>query len=122
VCEGPFGQKLSDRRCADIAYILGAFPSLSYHYIRNADYRDKESWRKEAARRYALDQIRACEAALLPHMEEEDQRAYLQGLVSQIPRSEDDTPRQETSRPTAAQEAEWAKNRAELAAMFGRKL
>lgn len=64
-----------------------------------------------------MDQIRACEAASVPHMGEDDRRAYMENLREQLTGRKG----QEASRPTAAQEAEWKKNREMLACIFGRK-
>lgn len=50
-------------------------------------------------------------------MGEEDRRVYMENLREQLTGQKG----QEASRPTAAQEAEWKKNREMLARIFGRK-
>lgn len=80
------------------------------------DRRDIPLWQREAKRRFALNQKRACEAAAYPHMGE-NAELYMESLIEQI--TERKT--QEANRPTAEQEAEWAKNRADLLEVFGRK-
>lgn len=115
----PFRESVAVDRCDTIAYILGAFPGLPYSYLRNMDYRDRPLWMKAAKRKYAEDQKRFIEAVCFPDMSEADQSTYMENLLEQITERK---AAEAAARPTAAQEAEWKRNRDELAAIFGRKL
>ncbi len=88
------------------------------------DHRDWPLWFRAAEVEYAKQQKRLAEAAAYPHMTEDGQLAFMQGLLDTIHAQPIDTESpEETEQPTmysAEQEAEWAKNREELAAMFGR--
>ena len=85
------------------------------------DHRDWRIWIRAAEVEKARRQKAACEAASFPYYKEETQQDYMDRLIEKItgdrPGGSPDAP----ARPSAEQEAEWAKNRAELAAMFGRK-
>lgn len=57
-------------------------------------------------------------AAAFPNMEENDRQAYMENLVHEINGTERTPDAQYV--PTAEEEAEWAANRAELLAIYGR--
>ena len=91
------------------------------------DHRDWPLWFRAADVEYAKQQKRTAEAAAYPHMTEDGQRSFMQGLLDRIhaqPKTQEDPEDPEGAQqiPMASpeQEAEWAKNREELAAMYGR--
>lgn len=82
----------------------------------NMDRRDWPHWIEAAKRRYARIEMSMAQAAAYPNMESQDRTNHMHSLVNIIngPQAIED------NQPTPEQEAEWAKNREELAAMFGR--
>ena len=91
---------------------------MSYGELRHMDHRDWPLWWKAADAEIAKRQMRMCEAIAYPHMSEEDQRQYMNNLIDTI-NGTTRTP-DEPRVPTAAEEAEWAANRAEILAIYGR--
>lgn len=83
------------------------------------DHRDWPLWIQAARSQYARIEKAMAHAAAFPNMEENDRQTYMENLIHEI----NGTVRKpdEPSVPTAAEEAEWAANRAELLAIFGRK-
>lgn len=91
------------------------------------DHRDRPIWFREARKRYAIDQKRMIEAVAFPNMDEAAQKAYMENLVIEANGTEvvvtesDENDSGITVTSTPEQEATWAKNRADLLDIVGRK-
>lgn len=81
------------------------------------DYRDHPLWFDAARSRYARAEQSMALAAAFPNLESEARTDYMRKLVDDINGYKPEM----TDKPTPEQEAEWKRNRAELAAMFGRR-